>query len=376
MRTWWVSFFVAVGLTQAALAWRPTGWVYFNGAYAFHHASQEWYWFGQNHPQWMYALSGADGWTRLQEGALTQGWSWHIWPYTFHHPSQTWHVFSANGRQRCVHLRTGTWSVFGLPPPPPGMAVVTGGTNAGLDPSFGAYSLAMQPFFMDQHEVTKGMWDEVRAWAIGRGYAFNNAGLGKASNHPVHSINWYDCVKWCNARSEKAGRSPVYFVDAAFTQSYRTGQPGTVFVKSSANGFRLPTAEQWQYAARGGAKGRRFPWSDSDAIHHGRANYQSSASYAYDTSPTPGFHPTYNDGLSPLTNPVGSFAPNGYGLYDMAGNVWEWCFNLYPNTADRVVCGGSWGSPAHFLQVGLLYSCPPELADTIFGFRTMVPALP
>ncbi len=265
---------------------------------------------------------------------------------------------------------------------PAGMVLIPGGTNAGTDPDFGAYSLTVASFYMDRYEVTKALWDEVRNWNGGNGYGYDNNldgegshGRGKAAEHPVHTVNWYDCVKWCNARSQKEGRTPVYYTDAEFTQVFKTGQVLEPYVKASAAGYRLPTDTQWEYAARGGVAGRRFPWSDSDTIQHARANYYSRASYGYDTSPTRGYHPTYNEGVDPYTSAVGSFTANGYGLYDMAGNVWEWCYDWYPGFVGsvRVGRGGGWILYAGDCRVANRGGSYPDGAYYTFGFRVVLP---
>jgi len=238
------------------------------------------------------------------------------------------------------------------------MVLIPGGTNSGIDSDsdLGPYSLTVASFYMDRREVTKARWNTVYNWAITNGYSFDNSGSGKAVNHPIQTVNWYDCVKWCNARSEMDGRTPCYNLsDWSFT--------------TSTNGYRLPTSDEWEYAARGGLSSKRFPWGV--AITHNQANYDSDSSDSYDISLTRGYHPTYNDGVYPYTSPVGSFAPNDYGLYDMSGNVWEWC-----NTADgqyRDVRGGSWDKHADDLRCGDhgLYGDPLNNSDDDIGFRSV-----
>jgi formylglycine-generating enzyme required for sulfatase activity len=244
------------------------------------------------------------------------------------------------------------------------------------------HTVFVSAFYMDKCEVTKQLWDDVCTWAVTNGYSFANTGLGKAASHPVQTINWYDCVKWCNARSQKDWKTPAYYTDAAMTVVYKTGQVEP-YVRWD-RGYRLPTEAEWEKAARGGLSGKRFPWGDT--ITHSQANYYSSSSYAYDTSATRGYPPTYNDGMVPYTSPVGSFAANGYGLFDMAGNVWEWCWDQgggYGSTTQtdprgpesgsyRVWRGGSWDYEAWNSRSAFRSFHPASGANNM-GFRSALP---
>jgi len=252
---------------------------------------------------------------------------------------------------------------------------VPAGTNSGSDPDFGAYSLTVATFYMDPVEITKTLWDQVGTWSVSEEYAYDNIGSGKGTNHPVQGINWYDCVKWCNARSQRDGLTPVYYTDSGMTAVYKTGQIAAPYVNSAANGYRLPTVTEWQYAARGGVAAMRFPWSDVDTIQHVRANYFSEflAPAIYDTSATSSWHPTYTTGAQPFTSPVGAFSPNGYGLYDMAGNVSEWCYDWYPGYENnyRSISGGSWAGTAATCRIAETGLAGPNGSNTSYGFRTV-----
>ncbi len=290
---------------------------------------------------------------------------------------------SLTGKWATIHGFAATQSVMdtALTLVPKGMVIIPGGTNAGtnfVSPGefyntdySSNYNLTISTFYMDRCEVTLAQWNAVKDWGDNEGYDFANVGEGKEPNHPVQRVTWYHCIQWCNARSQNEGREPAYYLDTAFTEVYKTGQVDEVYVKSAAKGYRLPTEAQWEYAARGGLEGRRFPWENSDDIQHARANYNSSAIIGYDTSPTRNFHPAYFDETWPYTAPVGSFEPNEYGLYDMAGNVNEWCFD-WGVGAKRVRRGGSYNENAQLARVGNRYYDRPHYADNYCGFRTVL----
>ena len=227
------------------------------------------------------------------------------------------------------------------------------------------HSVTVSGFYMAKTEVTKAEWDEVRAWGLTHGYPDLAVGAGKGVAYPVTNVNWLDVVKWCNARSEKEGLVAVYYTDNAQTLVYRTGNVSvtTGMVKWGVNGYRLPTEGEGEKAGRGGVVGKRFP--NGDTIAQTLANYfGDTGSYAYDLGPN-GYSAAAQVGGTPYTMAVGSYAPNGYGLKDMAGTVWEWVWDWYGNLGTggvtdphgtdagtvRMVRGGSCFNSASFARV-------------------------
>lgn len=285
-----------------------------------------------------------------------------------------------------VRVTASDGTTFG---PPPGMAFIPAGTFQmgdnldGVTDAMPVHSVHVDGFFMDRFEVSKELWQSVQIWGSGHGYAVSVGGF-KAPGHPVQSVSWYDVVKWCNARSEKEGLTPCYYTDDAQTLVYRTGNLDltNTKVKWSANGYRLPTEAEWEKAARGATLGQRYPWGNE--LTGTQANYQLSGD-AHETGPQPFTTPVgYYDGLQ---TPTGVDMANGYGLYDMAGNVWEWCWDMYDsayygnvaannnprgpsNTYFRVVRGGTWNSTSTDMRCAYRSAAgAPAYNSSLYGFR-------
>ncbi len=286
--------------------------------------------------------------------------------------------------------------------PPSGMMLIAAGAftmgdqngdSTATDGEQPTHSVSVGTFFLEENLVSYTLWKQVYQWATAHGYKFSHAGNAPGPDHPVSAVSWFDAVKWCNARAEMEGLAPVYFTDTGHTQIYRTGE---VAIDASnlnwgASGYRLPTEAEWEKAARGGAAGQRFPLGDTISLK--QAQYSTKPSHAsYDLQKDDGVPCASNSAETSCETvtasgsaPVGSFAPNGYGLRDMAGNLLEWIWDRYsatyyasspasdpqgPETGGlRTVRGGGWMDHADALRCAARDHRGPALFGADVGFR-------
>lgn len=199
----------------------------------------------------------------------------------------------------------------------PLMVPVAGGTFTAR-----STSTTISSFNIDKYEITYDKWKTVAAWGATHGYtdlfAGQNGYNAVETNNPVTMVSWYDAVKWCNARSQKDGLIPVYYTSSSFvdTSIYKTGMKDiqNTMVNWTANGYRLPTEAEWEFAAKGGIRA------------------QSPTAYKNSGSNTIDEVAWYSTNSDNTTHPVGTKMMNELGIYDMSGNAWEWCWDWYGNT--------------------------------------------
>ena len=193
-------------------------------------------------------------------------------------------------------------------------------------------------FLMMKYQVTQALYEEVMGTKPSRFIG---------SQRPVERVSWEDGIAFCNALSMREGLQPAYH-----------GTDNDCTLIEGANGYRLPFEAEWEWAARGG----------EDYEYAGSDNIDAVA--------------WYEGNSGGETHPVGQKQPNGYGLYDMSGNVWEWCADDYsnlgehqPGASERVLRGGGWSLGANFCRVSFRFNLSPILRVNDLGLRLCRPLI-
>jgi formylglycine-generating enzyme required for sulfatase activity len=268
---------------------------------------------------------------------------------------------------------------FAAPTPAPlskdDMVLVEGGTLPDASELAGK---SLNSFYIGRTEVTWLEWKKVRNWAADNGYDIGNVGAGSGNDHPVRDVSWYDCVKWCNARSEMEGLEPVYQVKGKLYRSGEYGKDGANMVTqgAGAGGYRLPSETEWEWAARGGVKSRGYKYSGSDDLNAVGWHLGNSKGAEEDLGSV--VLKRFAGGIKDWTAEqkalvaCGTFrvaekVRNELDLRDMSGNVWEWCGDLN-GTLPRLR-GGSWTNNAGGCAVSYRYSNDPYFRVPDGGFR-------
>ena len=209
--------------------------------------------------------------------------------------------------------------------------------------------VTVSSFMMSMYEITQREYQEVMGT--------NPSRFTGDLNRPVEQVSWFDAVEYCNRRSQREGLTPAYTISGS-------GDNRTVTWNRNTNGYRLPTEAEWEYACRAG----------TTTAYNTGANISNNTGW-------------YSANNGSTTRPVGQLPANAWGLYDMHGNVAEWCwdwFGNYPAGAQsdptgassgsaRVLRGGSWSNSAAYIRSAYRHGSVPTGRGSNFGFRVIRP---
>jgi len=229
------------------------------------------------------------------------------------------------------------------------MVLVEGGTfqmgsNSGDDSEKPVHDVLINSFYISNHEVTQREWEDIMS---------DNNSQYKNENLPVQNINWDEAVQYCNLRSSREGLNKCYSFEE---------KNGQIKCDWNMNGYRLPTEAEWEYSARGGKKSQKKIYSGSNEI--------DIVSW-------------YFSSIGDTVHNVMTKTPNELGLYDMSGNVWEWCWDWFGKYSDklqknpvgaisgthRIIRGGAWDEEENCCSVSYREGADPSFKSDNIGFR-------
>ncbi len=213
------------------------------------------------------------------------------------------------------------------------LVLIKGGYFKNSHSNFFGTKVWVEDFYIGRFEVTQKEWIEVMGY---------NPSKFQGDNLPVENVNWYECIVYCNRRSVKEGLTPYYYIDSTHKDSRITNEFDTirwiVSINPYANGYRLPTVMEWEYAAGGGQKSKNYEYAGSNDINE-VCWYWRNAGKKFLEGMWAWIDIEKN--LS-QTQPVGQKRANELGLYDMSGNVREWCWDMYEPTSPEDMQGRTW----------------------------------
>ena len=242
--------------------------------------------------------------------------------------------------------------------------------------------VTISSFQMSRYPITQREYQEIMG---------TNPSRFRRDNHPVEMVTWFDAIEYCIRRSQREGLTPAYTMTNRVPASGYPITNATVTINWNANGYRLPTEAEWEYACRAGTTTRYWSGNDETSLL-GKANVGDLTlkdflvNAGQDVSSMV-FVNIHDGHIS--TSPVGSFTANAWGLHDMHGNVFEWCWDWYGPYATatgtqnnptgavsgefRVLRGGSWGSSGQYLRSAFRNSYNPDYRLNARGFRVVRP---